>query len=155
MLSRLEVFHKQPVQRLVESVQRGRNALHSLDGASADKNASRGVVSVASPSGKLDAVLLSNPDGSETIVQRLRKPDGSAITTWLEIPPKGLYRGFEIESRGGQTSGLQLDVEERMHHELFASWPQSFYVTRPMHQDNRESGLARAEFILSGHGCQI
>ena len=155
MLSRLQVFHKQPVQRMLESVQRARNGLLSMDGAAADKHPSQRVVSVESPSGKLDAVLLSNPDGSETIVQRLRKPDGLAITTWLEIPTQGLYRGCEIESRNGQTVGLQLDVEERMHHELFQSWPESFYLTRPMLQENREGWLTRAEFMLSGHGCQL
>ena len=100
MIASFSGFKGQGPQAPWDSTQQGIRMLRQLDGLPGDKNSVEKAISMPTSLGQLDAVVLTNKDGSETVVQRLRKKDGVESLTWLEVPKQGngipSLGGFEV-----------------------------------------------------------
>jgi hypothetical protein len=103
-------------------------------------------------------VVLSNADGSETVVQRLRKKDGSETLTWLEIPKaaQGIpdLGGFEVlRVPTGQVYGSSLRVKESYGSGALSIIPSRTYVLDSMAGAEPQNAMMRAESVLVGFGA--
>ena len=133
--------------------------LRQLDGSPGDKNPVEKAISIPTSLGQLDAVVLSNQDGSETVVQRLRKKDGFETYSWLEVPQKGNgipnLDGFEVtRSPSGDTFGEKLGVQEKYGSSgAFSVIPSRSYVTTVTKSLEDQNFLMRAESVLVGFGA--
>ena len=133
--------------------------LRQLDGSPGDKNPVEKAISMPTSFGQLDAVVLSNADGSETVVQRLRKKDGSDTYSWLEVPKKGNgipnLEGFEVtRSSSGDTFGVKLGVQEKYGSSgALSVIPSRSYVTTMTQSLEDQNFLMRAESVLIGFGA--
>lgn len=132
--------------------------LRQLDGSPGDKNSVEKAISMPTSLGQLDAVVLSNQDGSETVVQRLRKKDGVETYSWLEVPQQGNgipnLGGFEVvRYPSGDTFGSTLRVKETYGSGIHSVIPSRTYVTDPMNRTEGQNAIMRAETVLIGFGA--
>jgi len=151
MIASFSSFHNQGVGGPYEQVTQGLRTLRQIDGTPGDKNPNPGAISMATSQGQLDAVVLNNPDQSQTVVQRLSKNSGEVITSWLEVPARnnGIpnMSGFEVSSSLIGLHGLALGVRE--------SWggpmaiPKRTYESQLMARNETQNSLMRADAVLA------
>lgn len=132
--------------------------LRQLDGSPGDKNSVEKAISMQTSLGQLDAVVLTNKDGSETVVQRLRKKDGNESLSWLEVPKQGNsipnLGGFEVvRVASGEIYGSVLGVKEEYGSGAFSVIPSRTYFTNSMSGVEGQNSLMRAESVLIGFGA--
>lgn len=132
--------------------------LRQLDGSPGDKNPVEKAISIPTSLGQLDAVVLTNKDGSETVVQRLIKKEGFQTLSWLEIPKQGNgipnLGGFEVTRYpSGETFGSTLNVKEEYGSGALSLIPRRTYVTDLMSGVEGQNSLMRAESVLIGFGA--
>lgn len=151
MLASFSSYHNQSISAPWEQANQGVRTLRQIDGTPGDKNPNAGAISMKTSQGQLDAVVLSNPDQSQTVVQRLTKNSGEILTSWLEIPKQGNgipnMSGFEVSSSLIGLQGLALGVRE--------TWGGSFgvptrtYENTLMARNETQNALMRAEAVLA------
>lgn len=165
MIPNFSFLCKKPLDVSYLEVQQGIRMLRRLDNAQGENNPKPNAISFNCPSGQLDAVVLCNPDGSETAVQRLQKKNGETQVSWLEIPapirnqPGGVIQkfpnttGFEILSSDSGLWGSTLETRERAWgtHSPYAD-PNRVYEQSSMPKTVAELALLRAESVLVGFG---
>lgn len=153
MLPAISRYNYQGVAKPYQETTAGIQMLRSLDGKPGDQNANPNAISVDTPFGQLDAVVFSNPDGSQTVVQKTNRIDGRAVTTWLDVPKKGHgipnISGFEIATNPrASVSATRLDVEERWGRQS-SGIPTRTYLTYKMKPDDLSNSLLRADSVLA------
>jgi hypothetical protein len=158
MIASFSSFKGQGPQAPWDSTQQGIRMLRQLDGSPGDRNPVEKAVSMPTSLGQLDAVILTNQDGSETVVQRLRKKDGVETLSWLEVPQQGNgvpnLGGFEVTRVAtGEVYGSSLVVEEAYGSGAYSVIPRRTYVTSWMNQPESQNALMRAESVLVGFGA--
>jgi hypothetical protein len=152
MLPTISRYDYQGVAKPYQEATKGIRMLRNLDGKPGDQNANPNAISVDTPLGQLDAVVFSNPDGSQTVVQRSNRIDGQAVTTWLDVPKKGNgipnLSGFEITTNSrGLASAIKLDVKETWGRS--GGIPTRTYNTYRMKRDDISNSLLRADVVLA------
>ena len=151
MIPNLSSFSNQSVSTPYEQAQQGIRTLKQLDGTPGDLNKHENAISMKTSLGQLDAVVFSNPDQSQTVIQRLSKGNGLASTTWLEVPPKGNgipnMTGFEVDQTIFGTSGSSLSVNENYSRGI----PYRTYYAKELTSADTQNALLRAEATLSAY----
>jgi len=158
MIASFSSFKGQGPQSPWDSVQQGIRMLRQLDGSPGDRNPVEKAISMPTSMGQLDAVVLTNQDGSETVVQRLRKKDGPETLSWLEVPKQGdgipNLGGFEvIRIPTGEVYASSLRVKEEYGSGALALIPRRTYVIDSMCGMEGQNSLMRAESVLVGFGA--
>ena len=153
MIPSLSSFNKQSVSGPYEQATQGVRTLRQIDGTPGDKNPNPNAISMKTSLGTLDAVVLTNQDRSETVVQRLTKTSGDVQTSWLEIPQKGNgipnLHGFEINSNRYGLRAVDLTVKETYVTGGFGI-PDRTYDASPMGTHSQiQNSLMRAEAVLA------
>lgn len=152
MIAKFSSYKFQSVTEPYKQATQGVRTLKQLDGTPGDLNASENAISMETSLGRLDAVVLSNPDNSQTVVQRLTKGNGTATTSWLEIPEKGNgipnMEGFEVASGSTGYRGVNLEVKESYSNSSFGI-PKRTYDVNHMSQLEAQNALMRAESVLA------
>lgn len=153
MIASFKNFHLQGVKEPYNQVTQGIRTLKQIDGTPGDQNKNENAISMQTSLGQLDAVVLSNPDNSETVIQRLTKKDGAVVTTWLEVPKSrnGVPNldGFEVTHRGDSISGKELDVKESYRTGSFV--PTRTYRTAFVSDIEAQNALMRADSVLAAY----
>ena len=151
MIASFSSYQNQPVNVPYEQVTQGLRTLRQIDGTPGDKNPSPGAISMHTSQGQLDAVVFSNPDESQTVVQRLTKNSGEVLTSWLEVPKKGNgipnLTGFEISASLIGLQGVALGVRESWTG--MAGIPTRTYENQLMARNETQNALMRAEAVLA------
>lgn len=150
MLARFSTFRGQRMSAPYEQVTQGLRTLKQIDGAPGDLNKNPNAISMKTPQGNLDVVVLTNPDSSETVVQRITDPSGNRHTSWLEVPKreKGApaLQGFEIDEAGGHVvAGRVLQVETT----YVKNFPRDQYRLTSMETMEASNAITRADSVLA------
>ncbi|MBT9581798.1 hypothetical protein IV102_00520 [bacterium] len=151
MIASFSSFHNQSVSAPYDQATQGLRTLRQIDGTPGDKNPNPGAISMKTSQGQLDAVVLSNPDKSQTVVQRLTKNSGEVLTSWLEIPQKGNgipnMSGFEVSASLIGLQGVALGVRENWGGTM--GIPTRTYETQLLAKNESQNSLMRAEAVLA------
>ena len=153
MIASITSFHNANISAPYEQAQQGMRTLRQIDGTPGDKNANANAISMSTSQGQVDAVILSNPDQSNTVVQRLTKKSGQIITSWLEIPKAGNgipnMAGFEVSQSLIGLQGLALGVKESYTGNL--GIPTRSYENQLLASNEAQNSLMRAEAVLAAY----
>lgn len=151
MLASLSSFRFKGPSEPYHQVANGVRTLEQLDGTPGDKNKHPNAISMETRSGRLDAVVLSNDNNTQTIVQRLTEKSGKTRTSWVELPAKGNgvpdLEGFEISASGERLSGINLEVEN--HYTDGGFLPSRKYDIVYMNGSEAQNSLMRADSVLA------
>ncbi|MBN9418822.1 MAG: hypothetical protein J0I12_25445 [Candidatus Eremiobacteraeota bacterium] len=152
MIASFTSFHHANISQPYEAAQQGLRTLKQLDGTPGDKNPNPNAISMTTSQGQLDAVILSNPDDSSSIIQRLSKKSGEVVTSWLDIPKAGNgipnMTGFEISQSLIGLHGLALSVKESWNASSMGI-PSRSYENLLMASNESQNALMRAEAVLA------
>lgn len=135
--------------------ERSLSTLQQLDGSPGDLNKNENAIAMQTPLGQVDAVILSDPDGAQTVVQRLTR-SGGKVTSWLEVPAKDeavftSLSGFEIsEDSSGNSEANVLSAVRTS----FGGYNSTHYRIAEMPESEREDSLIRAEAVLAAYPVQ-
>ena len=154
MLANFSSFRGQGPREPYTQVTQGVRTLRRLDGTPGDKNQHKDAISMQTSRGQLDVVVFSNPDDSQTVVQRITNNSGLRQTTWMEVPAKGNgvpnLDGFEIYSKDdGYLAGSTLEVKESYNGSF--GIPSRTYGNRSMNSAAASNALMRADAVLAGY----
>lgn len=151
MIASFSSYHNQSISTPWEQANQGLRTLRQIDNTPGDKNSQPGAISMKTSQGQLDAVVFSNPDQSQTVVQRLTKNSGEVLTSWLEIPKQGNgipnMSGFEVSASLIGLQGIALGVRETWGGTL--GIPTRTYETSLMARNEAQNALMRADAVLS------
>lgn len=154
MIASLTSFHHANISAPYEQANQGMRTLRQIDGTPGDKNAHPNAISMVTSQGQVDAVILSNPDQSSTVVQRLTKKSGEIITSWLEIPKAGNgipnMSGFEVSQSLIGLQGLALGVKESYTGTMRIT-PTRSYENQLLASNEAQNSLMRAEAVLASY----
>ncbi|MBS2036816.1 hypothetical protein JST97_17630 [bacterium] len=154
MIASFTSFHHSSITQPYEQASAGIRTLKQIDGTPGDRNPAPNAISMSTSQGQLDAVILTNPDQSNTVVQRLSKKSGEVVTSWLEVPQKSDWvpnmSGFEVSQSLIGLHGLALGVRE--------GWtpgglgiPNRSYENQIMSSAEAQNALMRAESVLAAY----
>ncbi|MFN8610010.1 MAG: hypothetical protein U0931_20885 [Vulcanimicrobiota bacterium] len=154
MIASFTSFHHANISQPYEQATGGMRTLRQIDGTPGDKNPAPNAISMSTSQGQLDAVILTNPDQSNTVIQRLSKKSGEVVTSWLEIPqvPNGVpnMSGFEVSQSLIGLHGLALGVKESWAPGSYGI-PARSYENQIMSSAEAQNALMRAETVLAAY----
>ena len=150
MLARFSTFNGQRLTAPYQQVTQGIRTMKLVDGAPGDLNKNENAISMKTAQGNLDVVVLTNPDSSETVVQRITDQAGNRHTSWMEVPKNGkatpTLQGFEVDETVGQVpTGRVLEVETT----YFKGFPRDQYHLIGMQTLEARNALTRADSVLA------
>jgi len=154
MIASFTSFHHANISGPYEQATGGTRTLKQIDGTPGDKNPAPNAISMATSQGQLDAVVLTNQDQSNTVIQRLTKKSGEVITSWLDIPKvdNGVpnMTGFEVSQSLIGLHGLALAVKESWMPGSYGI-PNRTYENQIMSSAEAQNALMRAETVLAAY----
>jgi hypothetical protein len=152
VIASFTTFHHANISQPYEAALQGMRTLKQLDGTPGDKNSHPEAISLATSQGQLDAVILTNPDDSHILVQRLSKKSGEVVTSWLDVPKAGNgipnMSGFEISQSLIGLHGLALTVKEGWNAASMGI-PSRSYENQLLASNETQNALMRAEAVLA------
>ena len=156
MIPSFSTFRGQLAQQVYTQSQQAAQILRMCDGQPGDKNPLPGAISMPGSQGTLDAVVISNPDQSQTMVQRQSNAQGQSVITWLDLPA--------TNGKANEPSGFEIPVPAPIMGapgavlEAFTDYGNSAssfllserkYKTRDMSWDEAQNARLRAEAVLA------
>lgn len=155
MIASFSSFRGQGVSQPWDQTQAGIRTLKQIDGKPGDKNTAPDAISMKTSQGQLDAVVLTNPDQSTTVIQRLSKTSGEVQTSWLEVPRGGNgipnLSGFEVTVFNNQLSGQTLEVKETYSANSLGIPTRTYWTNGMRSTQEISNALMRAESVLAAY----
>ena len=161
MIPSFSQFAGQKANQVYQQSLQAAQVLRMCDGKPGDKNAHADAITMSGSQGTLDAVVLTNPDRSQTLVQRQSGPTGQSVISWLDIPPTGGPQalepsGFEIQVPAGLLNSPAVRLEALTEYGNSAATfllSDRVYATREMSVEEARNAQMRAEAVLAAfHG---